>query len=292
MLPQAKKQPSLLYVANDGPSDVTVYTYVNGSGLLLVGTLTGFKQPAGMCSDAAGHVWIDDYGSRKIFEYAHGGTDRIFTISEFSGFPYDCAVDPATGNIAVANQHPNGKYQAFGNVVVYPKGSKIGTTYTTGTGFSNVFFLTYDDHSNLYLDATPCLRSYCYYGGGPPGLYVLAAGSGSFAPLTFSGGTLRQPAAISWVNPIFLVGDSNFENQKTSGAYKIFVSGSTATVVGTIEYAGTQRFYGSWRRSSHVVVPDYQGGVVRIYNLSDGSLVDHFADRGLPFGAVVSQSVK
>lgn len=72
----AAKQPNLLYVSNSGSGSVTVYTYLNGGGLLLVGTLSGFSLPAGMCTDKAGDVFIPDYGRRKIFEYAHGGSTR------------------------------------------------------------------------------------------------------------------------------------------------------------------------------------------------------------------------
>src|ERR1700735_3197529 len=60
MAPDAKKQTSLLYVSNDGTATVTVYTYLDGGGLVLVGTLTGFTKPAGMCTDRAGDVWVTD----------------------------------------------------------------------------------------------------------------------------------------------------------------------------------------------------------------------------------------
>ena len=81
MLPEAPKKQSLLYVSNQGTGNVTVYTYLNGGGLVLVGTLTGFSRPTGMCTDNLGNVWILDYGTRKIFEYAHGGTNPIFKIT-------------------------------------------------------------------------------------------------------------------------------------------------------------------------------------------------------------------
>src|SRR5581483_6634905 len=50
MAPQAQKAASLLYVSNWGTSDVTVYTYANGGGLVLIGTLTGFSLPGGLCA--------------------------------------------------------------------------------------------------------------------------------------------------------------------------------------------------------------------------------------------------
>ena len=63
MTPQATQATDLLYVSNS--RDVTVYTYKNGNGINLVGTLTGFSTPKGMCSDKAGNVWIADYDNRS-----------------------------------------------------------------------------------------------------------------------------------------------------------------------------------------------------------------------------------
>ncbi|HKU82369.1 MAG TPA: hypothetical protein VJP76_09400 [Candidatus Tumulicola sp.] len=300
MLPGAQKQSNLLYVSNVGARDVTVYTYANGYGLLLVGTLAGFAQPTGMCADSAGDVFISDVltefnKSGQVFEYAHGGTNPIYNLTLRLGFPYACAVDPKTGNLAVVVKHTGGNYGAYGAVNVYPEGghSKSRKIYAAATGFSAVYSVTYDDKGNLYADASPCFDSVCYYGGGPPGLYVLTPGSQYFTPLTLSGGTLYQPAAISWVNPIFLVGDENLQNQRSPGAYKVYVSGSSATVVGTIQYAGTQQFFGSWRRASRVIVPDYTGNVVRVYNLSDGSFVSELSSEiSSPYAAVVSQGAK
>lgn len=55
------------------------------------------------------------------------------------------------------------------------------------------------------------------------------------------------------------------------------MSGSTATVVGTLPFNGTQQAFGFWRRAGRVIVPDYIGNVVRIYNHL-GQLGDLHAD--------------
>ncbi|MGA8533988.1 MAG: hypothetical protein WB615_07770 [Candidatus Tumulicola sp.] len=283
MLPGAQKQPSLLYISNSGTADVTVYTYLNGSGLLLVGTLTGFSLPTGMCTDRAGHIWIPDYSAGKIYEYAHGGTSPIATITQQNGRPYDCAIDSSTGNLAVANQLPNGRY-SYGNVKVYPKGSKRGTTYFPPYGFRSVDFLAYDNKSNLFVDGQELYQPSAQ-------LFELAKGANELTTMTIDGGALYAPAAINWIKPTLLLGDQNFENKGTSGAYKLFISGSTATVVATLTFSGTQQMYGFWRRAGRVIVPDHTGNIVRIYDLSDGSLFSKLTTSiSLPFGAVVSQS--
>ena len=82
MTPGAEKSTSLLYISNIGTASVTAYTYVDGGSLILVGQLTGFTSPAGMCADKAGDVWITDSGTDTVYEYQHGGTTPIATIHE------------------------------------------------------------------------------------------------------------------------------------------------------------------------------------------------------------------
>ncbi len=276
------KSTSLLYVSNAGTSDVTIYTYLDGNGLVLVGQLTGFSFPTGMCADSMGNVWVPDYDTRKIKEFAHGGTAPIFTISERAGHPYDCAIDSRTGNVAVANQQPGNKHSLDGNVTVYAKGAHQGESYQPANGFGEVDFLAYDDKSNLFVDGTSHDRS--------PGLFKLAKGANELTPLTINGGALNVPGAINWIKPTLMVGDGDFENKGAPGAYKLFISGSSATVVGSLTFTGTQQTYAFSRRADRVIVPDHLGNVVRIYTLSDGTLVNHFGTEiSLPFGAVVSQ---
>jgi hypothetical protein len=283
MAPAAAHQPTLLYVSNTQIGDVTVYTYLTG-GLRLVGTLTGFSMPTGMCTDNAGNVWIPDYTGMTIFEYAHGGTKRIASIKQI-GQPYDCSVDRNSGNLAVANRLPNGKYQ-HGDVTVYI-GAKPSNFHRYGPpqGFAEVDFLAYDNRGNLFVDGAQL-----HHG---PRLFELPDGQigGSLTVLKFSGATLHKPGAIDPAHPVLLIGDRNYQNQGVPAAYKVFVSGSVATVVGVLPFAGTQDTYGFWRRAEKVIVPDFRQSVVRIYSLPGGSLFSTFS-KGIaqPFGAIVSHS--
>ena len=283
-MPDAKKQPSLLYVSNWGTADVTVYTYLNGGGLVLVGQLTGFSLPAGMCTDKAGDVWITDYGYgvKTLYKYAHGGTSPIETLKQHNGKPYDCAVDPNTGNLAVTNELPNGHY-SYANVAVYAAGSHKATHYGPPYGFRSADFLAYDDKGNLYVDG---LELYSIRK-----LFKLPKGSNILSPMDFRGAKLYKPGAVQWVNPTLLIGDGNFKNQGVAGAYKAFVSKTAATVVGTLSFAGTTGLGAFWRRAGLVIVPDTGANIVRIYDLSDGSLYASLTTGvSQPFGAVVSQA--
>jgi hypothetical protein len=59
----ASRASALLYVSNDGTSDVTVYDYNGGKSPTLSGTLTGFLLPTAPCTDKKGNVFVPDAGS-------------------------------------------------------------------------------------------------------------------------------------------------------------------------------------------------------------------------------------
>ncbi|HEY1654052.1 MAG TPA: hypothetical protein VGF86_02935, partial [Candidatus Tumulicola sp.] len=274
---------SLLYVSNLGTNDVTVYTYRNGGGLLLVGTLTGFSYPTGMCTDKVGNVWVPDAGSGAVYEFAHGGTSPIDTIRQTGNSrPYDCSVDLSTGKLAVANQ--SGGQFPNGNVKIYAKGSHSGVKYEAPHD-AQVDFLAYDDKSDLFVDGTQAT-----YGAG---LYELPRGHHQFTTLTLSGGQLYSPGAIQWLNPTLLVGDAGQQGQGSPVADKIFVYGTTATILGVVSFANTQDTYGFWRRGKRIIVPDHLGNAVEMYALSNGAPISTLTTGiSLPFGAVVSQSTR
>ena len=104
----------LLYLSDDGNGNVYVYSF---PGAKLQGTLTGLSVPTGECADKAGDVWIVEEGTNDIVEYAHGGTVPIATLSDPGNAPEACAVDPTTGNLAVAN--PQTLSAGVGSVGVY-----------------------------------------------------------------------------------------------------------------------------------------------------------------------------
>lgn len=110
---------------------VWVYSYPNGA---LVGTLTGFNNPSGICSDANGNVWITNSNAGTIIEYAHGSTTPIATLNDSGQTPVDCAVDPTTGNLAAADY--------VSNVAVYQNAQGSPTYYSTVGLLENALWTT------------------------------------------------------------------------------------------------------------------------------------------------------
>jgi hypothetical protein len=133
----ASRRSSLLYVS-DGSSNVYVYSYPNGH---LVGTLTNLDEPQGECVDGSGDVWITEYSSNQIVEYAHGGTNSIATLSG-PDYPLGCSVDPASGNLAVAGN----------DLAVYESAKGYPTTYSN-SDFPYFSYCTYDSAGDLFADS-------------------------------------------------------------------------------------------------------------------------------------------
>jgi hypothetical protein len=124
MAPAAKKNTDLLYISDVGTNQVYVYSYPQGS---LVGTLSGFYAPVSECSDTGGNVYVTNTNAKNVLEYAHGGSSPIATYADKGFLPVDCAVDPASGKLAVANYGPKGTNR--GNLAIFAAGKTTPKFY-------------------------------------------------------------------------------------------------------------------------------------------------------------------
>jgi hypothetical protein len=92
-------QPSSSNALTD---EVDIYN-ANGKSNKLMGQITGFNEPYGMCADKSGNVYVTNMQAQNILEYAHGGTTAINTITDTYGDPGGCSINPKTGDLAVTN---------------------------------------------------------------------------------------------------------------------------------------------------------------------------------------------
>ncbi|HEY1680574.1 MAG TPA: hypothetical protein VGF98_02900 [Candidatus Tumulicola sp.] len=190
VLPEAKSE-DLLYA--DGGStyagDVLMYTFPRGK---LVGMLSGLTEPAGMCTDRNGDVWITKFVSGgTVTEYAHGGTQPIATLDTAKTLtPQDCSIDAASGNLAVVGYGPE-KPNVRGRILVYSGAS--GTPKTYKVSFGETSFCGYDNQGNLFIDGFG-------YNERPP--FVAAAlqtGASTFKQISFRSGQPSQyPTPVQW----------------------------------------------------------------------------------------------
>jgi hypothetical protein len=212
-LPEAKSG-DLLYATSADYNQVYVLSYPQ---LAFVGRLTGFDFPVDVCPDTDGDVWIVDYRSAEVVEYANGGTTPIATLST-QDFPTGCAVDPSTGNLAVLeNQN---------EISIFPNAQNPPTTYTASS-FSYLQFGTYDDRGNFF--------SVGFVGG-------LFSAENELAELPKAGnGIVAVPFnqevdgnVVQWDGKHLAVGAGQFHGQPLK-IYQVSVSDGSANLVGTLQ---------------------------------------------------------
>jgi hypothetical protein len=153
MLPGASGQ-DLIYVADLGAvyhQGVDVYSYPQGKNV-------GFIQPdedgfAGLCADKQGNVWVLTWatnGQAFYDKYGHGGTQPIQSIIA-SGVPSSCAVDRATGNLAIANFEDFDLSRSRGDIAIYKGGQGEPEDYYDDS-ITHYDYCAYDDKGNLFAD--------------------------------------------------------------------------------------------------------------------------------------------
>jgi len=136
MLPEAKGE-ALLYASGSNLGSVDVFSFPAGK---LVGALSGFIMPTGECVDTAGDVWVADTTGGYIYEYAHGGTSPIATLSV--PVAHACSIDPKTGNLAVTSAS---------NTVLLFRGARGKPRSYTDDEIALWYFCAYDNLGNLFL---------------------------------------------------------------------------------------------------------------------------------------------
>ena len=133
MSPDAK-DTDLIYISDSATYDVYVYAYSQGRhDLRLVGTLTDQNNPAGLCVDRKGDVFVTQLYGHQIVEYKHGGTTPINTLSDPGYEPGACSIN-GRQSLAVANIVSDTFTQ--GNLVVYPEAKGTPIPYSPPGGAS------------------------------------------------------------------------------------------------------------------------------------------------------------
>jgi hypothetical protein len=213
------RRGDLLYVSDTG-GRVYVYSYPTGEH---VGTLTGFKGPQGVCSDAAGDVYVVDTPAVAISKFARGGTKPLAVLHVFGYYPEGCAVDAATGDLAVADYAGN-PYLGPGAVTIFRKGKGMGRSYQD-PNVNQFYFCSYDAKGNLYADGTNAVTTQAE-------LAEIPRGGTSFTDITLDKNVGPYPLGIQWDGKYLAL--QGF----TRALYRIAISGSTGHIVQTMHFKG------------------------------------------------------
>ncbi len=237
MSPTAASQ-DLLYVS-DSRGVVYVYSYPSGK---LQGELRGFQSPGGLCSDPAGNVFVVNTNALDVLEYKHGGTQPTQELNDFGHYPFGCAVDPKTENVAVANYASTLKLGP-GSVSIFDGGKGVPHSYQD-SAFNAYFFCGYDDKSNLFVDGAD-------YGSYHTLLAEIPAGKSTFTNIA-PDQTIGYPGGVQWDGTYLTVGDSSADE-----LYRFKVSGKKATSVGKTSFKGDRSdlIVQYWIDGSSIIVP-------------------------------------
>ena len=216
---------------------VIIVSYPQGQ---IVGSIPWYSQSSYICSDPNdGNVFIPE--GDTIYEYAHGGTSPIATLSGLAGYNVaGCSVDPTTGNLAVATTLINGS-SAKGAVLVYP-GAKGAPTSYTDKKLHLFDYPAYDDAGNLFVTSDTRAGGFR--------IAELPVGKGQFRHITLPGDFIFLDK-IQWYG-----GYLTFERDDVSGGGSVIdqvqISGRTATVVNSVPLLrATNRYF--WIQDGSVI---------------------------------------
>lgn len=229
----------LLYVSDSIAGSVSMITYPEGKK---VGKLIHFKSPAGLCVDKRGDVYILDHTkrTRQIREYAHGGASPIRVMSEDTQVVDACAVDLASGDIAVTSQKQ--RTNGPGTVAIYPKG-KDNPRYYTDPAIDTITYCAYDANGNLFVDGWDSNVDFI--------LEELPKGGSSFLNIKLDT-YIEGPGGIQPLGGYLVVGDID-----QGVAYRFAIKGSRGKRVSTTHLAETGGVAGFWLLPGIIITQEY-----------------------------------
>jgi hypothetical protein len=179
----------------------------------IVGTISGGFANSEICADPRdGNVFVTELG--QIVEYAHGGTKPIATLDAPS--PYQllggCAVDPTTGNLAVASYDPV-------EVLIYA-GAQGSATVHADKKLTTFDYPAYDNAGNLYVTAATKTGAFR--------IAELKARHTRFEPITLNEDV--RGGKIQW-DGTYLTFQNWLGQHRGRVLYQVQVNGHTGTVV-------------------------------------------------------------
>lgn len=213
MRPDSAKD-NLLFISDEGANDVYVYSL---SKYRLVGTLTGFSEPRGLCLNKSGDIWITSAGDSDLLEYAPGGTTPIGSLNDPGEYPVDCAVDTTTGDLAASNIISS--KPGPGSLSIYSHAIGVPAVVPA---FGHTYHDAYDPAGNLFVDGVTADGAFQFG--------EIARGEKTVTNLKLKGAAIGAPTNVQYADGHLAIGDDR--EYSSSVIYQVAVSGTTARVIG------------------------------------------------------------
>jgi hypothetical protein len=273
----------LIYVSNFNTETVLVYSYPDGKKM---GTLTGFAQPDGLCSDKKGDAWIvnneDSQSGLDIVEYKHGGKSQIAKLSD-GYILIGCSIDPTTGNLAVTSTETISFGAGSIAIFAHAKGTP---TILSVPNMPYSYFCGYDDKGNLYADEFQTTSAAI------AAFAELPKGKKTFKDITLDKG-IDYPGNVRWDGKYVAVGDQEYGYTSSGYESAIFqTNGAGGKVVHVIPLTGSGDIVGFSIEGKTLIAPDAQwknAGDVFFWNYpAGGKPAKTLKGFDAPFGTAIS----
>jgi hypothetical protein len=193
----------------------------------------------------------------------------IRTLSDSVGKPSSCAMD-TSGDLAVGILEGSGA----GDIVIFKNASGPGSVMTTP--LTAEYFDGYDNNGNLFADG---------YNGSSFELVELPKGSSTFQVITTSN-AVEFPGSVQWDGKYLTVTD-----QGAAAIYQYTVSGTEATLKGTVSLLGSSDCAQTWIATGVVFCADAGNldGEVFKYPAGGSAIAVLTGSFDLPLGTVAAQ---
>jgi hypothetical protein len=266
------KSKTYEYVLNDYGSYASIFDYPKS--VQQIGTIDGLGGQG--CANV-----LYGYGKKTFWNV--GGQNQISefevpkkpikTLSVAYSFPSSCAMD-TSGDLAVGILEASGP--GGGDVVIFKNASGSGTAYATP--LDEEFFDGYDNQGNLFADGFTGDRSGF-------ALVELPKGSSKFVTIKTSNSP-EFPGSVQWDGTYLTVFD-----QDTNATYQYTVSGTTATLKGTVSLSGSSDCAQTWIVQGLVYCGDAGNGDGEVFKYpGGGSPIAVFTGKfDFPLGMVAAE---
>jgi hypothetical protein len=251
------KGAELLYLSDGSFGNVYVFSY---PGAKLVGSLTHLETPQGVCHDETGNVYIVIAGSATIAEYAHGGSRPIKTLSDPSGTPLGCAIDPMSGDLAVVNQTGPSGSGSPPNVVIFKDARGRAATYSDKEATA-LYFCAYDDTGNLFVDGATSA-------GGSGVLVELPKGRSKFAGIALDKG-VNPLGGVQWDGKYLDIGDRDGSSGHAD-VYRLSIGSGRGKTVSSTPLDGDSDIDSFWIEGRTIVGGDLIAGSLMFWHYPRG----------------------